>query len=109
MTFIIQNLLFDFYMQINWQLIQILRNHIVENLLHYIYYIIGCFVSIKNYKTCHDRSELLGLAGMVKITHTENESFNRLSSTEALQTITQDTVDAVGKRFFLNKTFKIQA
>ncbi|XP_024938397.1 uncharacterized protein LOC107265003 isoform X4 [Cephus cinctus] len=44
-----------------------------------------------------NKSEFLGLAGMVTIAHPDNEGFNRVPTTDASQPVTQDTTDG-GKR-----------
>lgn len=50
-------------------------------------------------KICDNRSEFLGLAGMVTITnHAESEGFDGPPTSDISQIVTQDTVDG-GKRF----------
>ena len=52
----------------------------------------------------YNRSEFLGVPGMVTITHPDSEGFTRIAvATESVHTVLQDTVDGCGKRFFEQK------
>ncbi|KAJ8675038.1 hypothetical protein QAD02_010824 [Eretmocerus hayati] len=67
----------------------------VGALFSFVGLIVACICSCRR----HDhKSEFLGLAGMVTITHPDNEGFNRITSSEAAQVHPQDTVDGCGKR-----------
>ncbi|XP_008204569.1 uncharacterized protein LOC100118022 isoform X1 [Nasonia vitripennis] len=64
-------------------------------LFSFVGLIVACICSCRRND---NKSEFLGLAGMVTITHPDNEGFCRITtSSEAMQTLPQDTVDG-GKR-----------
>lgn len=50
----------------------------------------------------YDRSEFLGLAGMVTLNNSETDGFNRVPTLDVSQVVTQDVIDG-GKRFLSKK------
>ncbi|XP_058800652.1 uncharacterized protein LOC131669639 isoform X2 [Phymastichus coffea] len=68
----------------------------VGALVSFVGLIVACICSCRRN---NNKSEFIGIAGMVKITHPDNDGFTRIStSSEAVQTISQDIVDGSGKR-----------
>ncbi|XP_051156805.1 uncharacterized protein LOC127278906 [Leptopilina boulardi] len=66
----------------------------VGTLLSFVGLIVACICSCRRND---NKSEFLGLPGMVTITHPDSEGFNRLPTTDVSQVIAQDTTDC-GKR-----------
>ncbi|XP_023248292.1 uncharacterized protein LOC106644996 [Copidosoma floridanum] len=68
----------------------------IAALFSFIGLIVACICSCRHND---NKSEFLGLEGMVTITHPDNEEFSRIATcSEAGQTYPQDTVDGAGKR-----------
>ncbi|XP_046436529.1 uncharacterized protein LOC124188134 isoform X1 [Neodiprion fabricii] len=63
-------------------------------MLSFVGFLVSCVCGCRRDE---NKSELGGLAGMVTITHSDNEGFNRLPTTDIAHPISQDTTDA-GKR-----------
>jgi len=57
-----------------------------------------CTIALSYY----DRSEFLGLAGMVTLNNSETDGFNRIPTLDVAQVVTQDANDG-GKRFLPQK------
>ncbi|XP_012271304.1 uncharacterized protein LOC105694832 [Orussus abietinus] len=63
-------------------------------LLSFVGLVVACICSCRRNE---NKSEFLGLAGMVTITHSDSEGFNRLPTSDVSQLVSQDSTDA-GKR-----------
>lgn len=73
----------------------------VGTLLSFVGLIVACICSCRRND---NKSEFLGLPGMVTITHPDSEGFNRLPTSEVSQVITQDNTDGSKRTTSANRS-----